>query len=112
MPSNKDSYHIIGERELKLMKKESMLINVARGAVLDQVALYNALKNGTIKFASLDVYDKEPLPLDDPLLKLDNVLTSPHNGGSSKDAFMILANNAVKNIESYLQTGKVIKEAE
>lgn len=94
------------------MKKSSMLINVARGAVLDQNALYNALKSKEIKCAALDVFDQEPLPLDDQLLTLDNLLVSPHNAGCSIDAFMVLATNAIKNIDSYLQTGKVVKEAE
>jgi len=75
---NDDTYHLIGEKELNLMKENSILINVSRGPVVDSTALYEALINKNIWAAALDVTDPEPIPHDDPLLKLDNCLIVPH----------------------------------
>jgi len=69
---------MIGEKEFDLMKKTSYLINTARGPVMDEGALYKALKEGKIAGAAIDVYSKEPPSADFPLLRLDNVVTSPH----------------------------------
>lgn len=93
------------------MKKSSMLINVARGAVLDQNALYNALKSKEIKCAALDVFDPEPLPSNHPLKSLDNIVFSPHTGGSGKEAYIRQVESMISNIESYLSSGVVVKEA-
>jgi phosphoglycerate dehydrogenase-like enzyme len=69
---------MIGAAELALMKPTAYLINVARGEIIDQVALAAALRERRIAGAALDVFDHEPLPLDDPLLQLDNVILTPH----------------------------------
>lgn len=69
---------LIGEREFSLMKKTAYLINTARGTVVDEEALYKALKNRQISGAAIDVYSKEPPDLEDPLLKLENVIKTPH----------------------------------
>eukprot|EP00062_Callorhinchus_milii_P027194 gi/632990201/ref/XP_007884057.1/ PREDICTED: glyoxylate reductase/hydroxypyruvate reductase-like [Callorhinchus milii] len=71
---------LIGERELSLMKPTGTLVNISRGAVVDQDALVKALQNGTIRAAALDVTDPEPLPRDHPLLKLPNAIITPHLG--------------------------------
>ena len=69
---------MIGGRELELMKSSALLINVARGPIVDHDALAKALREGRIAGAGLDVFDREPVPLDDPLLNLDNVVLTPH----------------------------------
>ena len=80
---NDDTYHLIGEKELNLMKDNSILVNVSRGPVVDSKALYNALIDKKIWAAALDVTDPEPIPNDDPLLKLDNCLIVPHIASAS-----------------------------
>jgi glyoxylate reductase len=84
VPLNEATRRLIGQKELALMKPTAVLINTARGAVVDQKALYEALKSGKIGGAGLDVMDPEPIPLDDPLLKLENVVFTPHIGSASK----------------------------
>lgn len=73
--------HMIGENEFELMKNDAFLINTSRGAVLDEAALIEALKNKKIGGAGLDVFEKEPLPNNSPLLKLKNVILTPHTAG-------------------------------
>ena len=82
------TYHIINEERLKLMKPTAILINAARGAVVDNAALVKALQEGWIAGAGLDVYEEEPLPKDHPLTKLDNVVLTPHIGASTVEAQM------------------------
>ena len=84
---NPTSYQLINARTLALMKPTGVLINVARGQVIDEPALVEALENGTIAGAALDVYEIEPLPSNSPLLKMDNVLLAPHNSNSSPTAW-------------------------
>ena len=80
VPMSKETGHLIGARELSCMKPTAILINTARGAVVDQKALYEALKQRQILAAALDVTDPEPMSPDDPMLKLDNVIVLPHIG--------------------------------
>jgi len=80
VPLGKETRHLIGARELSCMKPTAILINTARGAVIDQKALYEALKQRQILAAALDVTDPEPMSPDDPMLKLDNVIVIPHIG--------------------------------
>jgi len=80
VPLGKETGHLIGARELSCMKPTAILINTARGAVIDQKALYEALKQRQILAAALDVTDPEPMSPDDPMLKLDNVIVIPHIG--------------------------------
>lgn len=82
-PYTPETVGMIGARELGLMKKTAVLINVARGAIVDEVALYDALKNGDIWAAGLDVFTTEPVPQDNPLLILPNVTVLPHIGSAS-----------------------------
>ena len=74
-----DTYHLLDAESLSLLKPGSILINGARGSLIDEAALVRALQNGPLSGAALDVFEKEPLPADSPLWKLDNVLLSPHN---------------------------------
>ncbi|MHA6258824.1 2-hydroxyacid dehydrogenase [Sporosarcina sp. CAU 1771] len=82
-PFTPETIGLIGERELGLMKNTGVLINVARGGIVDEIALYDALKKGTIWAAGLDVFEIEPVPLDHPLLTLPNVTVLPHIGSAS-----------------------------
>lgn len=82
-PLTPETKNMIGEQELAKMKKTGILINVARGGIVNEAALYNALKDGTIWAAGLDVFEVEPVPLDHPLLTLPNVTVLPHIGSAS-----------------------------
>jgi len=83
VPLNENTHYLIGKRELEIMKPSAVLVNTSRGPVVDQKALYNALKSGKIFAAGLDVTEVEPIPSDDPLLALDNVIILPHIGSGS-----------------------------
>ncbi len=83
MPLTPETYHYIGEAELRQMKPTAVLVNTARGPVVDPDALYTALAEGWIYAAGLDVTEPEPLPADAPLLTLDNVVIAPHIGSAS-----------------------------
>jgi glyoxylate reductase len=82
-PFTPETYHLIGEREFRLMKKTSVLINTARGGIVDEDALFRALQEGTIWAAGLDVFEQEPVKANHPLLTLPNVVTLPHIGSAS-----------------------------
>lgn len=84
VPLTKDTRHLVNAEFLSKMKPNAVLVNTARGGVLDQAALYNALKSNQIFAAALDVTDPEPLPMDSPLLELENCLIVPHLGSASK----------------------------
>ena len=75
---NKETWHLIGEKELKQMKPTAYFINTARGAVVDEAALIKALQEKWIAGAGLDVFEKEPVDPDNPLLRMDNVIVTPH----------------------------------
>ncbi len=95
---NPTSYHLINEATLELMKPSSVLINAARGSIVDEKALIQALQSGRIAGAALDVFEIEPLPLDNPLLKMDNVLLAPHNANSSPSAWERVHRNTIRNL--------------
>ena len=101
-PLTQATHHLIGEAELKLMKPEAILVNVSRGSVVDEKALQRALQEGWIAGAALDVMEKEPPNSDNPLLRLDNVVLTPHTAGYSdlypsgnlEDAFQMISESA------------------
>jgi len=93
-----ETHHLIGERELRLMKRTAILINTARGPIVDPKALYQALKEGWIAYAALDVTEPEPIPLDDPLLTLDNLVIAPHIASASHATRTRMATMAAANL--------------
>ncbi|MET3655198.1 2-hydroxyacid dehydrogenase [Sporosarcina psychrophila] len=97
---------MIGARELDLMKNTGVLINVARGGIVDEAALYDALKNGAIWAAGLDVFEKEPIPLDHPLLTLPNVTVLPHIGSASIKTRLAMMNLNAQAITDVLEGRK------
>ncbi|KYH36886.1 MAG: glyoxylate reductase [Candidatus Bathyarchaeota archaeon B23] len=103
VPLTKDTYHLIGEREFSLMKRTAFLINTSRGAVVDEKALYKALKGRRITGAALDVFEKEPIDPDNPLLELDNVVLTPHIGSASIETRKKMAMMAAENLVSVLR---------
>jgi phosphoglycerate dehydrogenase-like enzyme len=86
-PLNETTHHIIGTKELKKMKQTAFLINAARGPIVDEVALIKALQEGWIQGAGLDVFEQEPISPDNPLLKMDNAILSPHALAQTDQAF-------------------------
>jgi len=95
---NPTSFHLMNASTLGRMRKTALLINTARGPVVDETALVEALKAGTIAGAALDVFEVEPLPSDSPLLKMDNVLLAPHNANSSPSAWEWVHWNTIRNL--------------
>ncbi|XP_078097846.1 putative 2-ketogluconate reductase isoform X2 [Mustelus asterias] len=91
------TYKLIGERELSLMKPNAILINISRGGVIDQDALVKALQNGVIRAAALDVTDPEPLPRSHPLLHLPNVILTPHAGTATAETNYKMLEKMIKN---------------
>ena len=95
---NPTSYHLINERTLPLMQPTAVLVNAARGPVVDEPALVKALQTGVIAGAALDVFEHEPLPGNSPLLKMDNVLLAPHNANSSPAAWERVHKSTLRNL--------------
>jgi len=106
VPLTPQTKHLIGERELKLMKPTAYLINTARGPVVDMNALVRALKEGWIAGAALDVFEEEPLPPNHPLLSLDNVILSPHMATHTDDCKKRVAATAAQEIVRVLKGEK------
>ena len=102
VPLTPQTNHFIGEKQLKMMKPSSILMNLSRGPVVDTNALHQALTKGTIAGAGLDVFDPEPVPTDHPILGLDNVVVLPHIGSASnrsrRDMHLLAARNLVAGL--------------
>jgi phosphoglycerate dehydrogenase-like enzyme len=93
---------IIGAQELALMKPTALFINTARGQLVDQKALYEALRDARIAGAGLDVFEQEPIDAHDPLLRLPNVVLSPHTAGTTPEALMNGLNLCAANVGAFL----------
>jgi glyoxylate reductase len=102
LPYSTEVHHLIGKQALSLMKKNAILINSARGGIVDEEALYHALKDGQIWAAGLDVFEQEPVPVDHPLLSLPNVVTLPHIGSASVKTRLAMAHLAADNLVNVL----------
>ena len=103
VPLLKDTYHLIDEKKLRLMKKTAILINNARGPVVDEKALYKALKEGWIAGAGLDVFEQEPTPINNPLLTLENVVVAPHISSASFDTRSRMAEMVAENLVAFFE---------
>lgn len=106
-PANSKTRHIINREHLQLMQPHARLINCARGELVDENALFEALSQKRIAGAALDVYGSEP-PKDSPLLGLDNVVFTPHLGASTHEAQTAVGSEIVRNVVAYLRTGQAI----
>ena len=95
---NETSHHLINEESLSFVKQEAVLINTARGPIVDENALIKCLQSGKIAGAALDVFEVEPLPHNSPLLLMENVLLAPHNSNSSPQAWERVHWNTIKNL--------------
>jgi glyoxylate reductase len=102
VPLTEETFHLIGQEELNMMKKESYLINTARGPIIDEKALVKALKDGVIRGAALDVFENEPA-IEQELMALDNVVIVPHIGSASYRTRTKMAIMAAKNLISALK---------
>lgn len=100
---NETTRGMIGEEELSLMKPDAFLINTARGSVVDEGALLRTLASGSIAGAALDVFDQEPLPLDHPLRRLDNVILTPHAVGHSRELWDAIPRVAAEQVMAILE---------
>jgi phosphoglycerate dehydrogenase-like enzyme len=100
--------NLIGAADLALMKPSAVLVNTSRGPIVDEKAMLAALAGGRLAHAALDVYDKEPLPADHPLRKMENVTLIPHLGYVSDDVLAGFWGDSIENVEAWLD-GKPIR---
>ena len=98
LPLTAQTEGLIGAEQFALMRPESIFINIARGKVVDEAALINALQQGQIRAAGLDVFEREPLELSSPLLQMDNVVATPHIGSATFETREAMARCAVDNL--------------
>ncbi len=101
IPGNKDKTNVIGINEISMMKNGSFLVNLARGGVVDEDVLYNALKNGHLAAAAIDVFTKEPY--NGPLCELNNVVLTPHLGSYAEEGKLQMEIDAVNNLINILK---------
>ena len=95
---NPTSFHLMSDNEFALMKSTAVIINTARGPIIDEPALIRALQSEQIAGAALDVFEQEPLPAESPLLEMDNVMLASHNANSSPEAWQRVHQNTVQNL--------------
>ena len=105
-PLINSTYHMFDEKAFSKMKKTAYLVNAARGGIIDQKAMYNALKSGTILAAGLDVLEKEPPDADDPILTLDNVIILPHSAGYAEGSYERARKSSAQEVVTVLQGKK------
>jgi len=108
LPLTPETTKLINTERLALMKPTAILINTGRGPIVDQQALFEALRNGKIAGAGLDVMEKEPADPEDPILTLDNVSLSPHVGGHPRETYLRRARNCFDNMQALL-AGKPLR---
>lgn len=98
-----ETHHLIGKREFSIIKRGALLVNVARGPILDQEALVEALNSGHVGGAGLDVYEEEPLPVDSPLLSCEHVVLTPHIANRNPEGIALLDEGVVDNIIAFFE---------
>jgi glyoxylate reductase len=103
VPLIKATYHMISAEQLELMKRTAYLINNSRGPVIDEEALYKALKERRIAGAAVDVFEQEPTSRDNPLLKLDNVVVAPHISSASHETRSRMAEMVAENLVTFFE---------
>jgi len=103
VPLTKETYHLVNEKNLRTMKKTAYLINNARGPIVDEKALYKALNEGWIAGAALDVFEQEPTPVNNPLLKLDNLVVAPHISSASYETRSRMAEMVAENLIAFFE---------
>jgi D-3-phosphoglycerate dehydrogenase len=102
LPGSAETHHTIGVRELSQMKCGAMIVNTARGRVIDEAALIDALRSGRVSAAALDVFELEPIKPDNQLLGMDNVVLAPHLGASSRESMQRMATQVAQGIVDVL----------
>lgn len=113
VPLTPETHHLMGEEQFKKMKNSAILINCARGAVVDETALIEALEKGEISGAGLDVFEQEPVSPDNPLLQMDQVVVLPHIGSATEQTRASMLMKAAENLVAGVTTGvpeNVVKE--
>ena len=110
-----ETHHLMGQKQFEKMKRTAILVNTSRGPIVDNMALYEALRSGKIAYAALDVTEPEPMPPDHPLLTLDNVIVVPHIASASvatrtKMALMA-ADNLIAGLKGEMPPNPVNPEA-
>lgn len=103
---NPTSYHLMNDDTFALMKPDAVIINTARGPIIEEPALVRALQDRRIGGAALDVFEDEPLPVDSPLRQMDNVMLAPHNSNSSPEAWERVHINTIKNLLDVLEASE------
>ena len=101
---NPTSYHLIGATELALVKPTAVLINTARGPIVDEPVMVEALRTGRLGGAALDVFESEPLPVSSPLRTMPNVILAPHNANSSPRAYRRVHENTINQLFEVLES--------
>ena len=107
-PLNEETYHLIDQQAFAKMKPAAVLVNTARGPVVNPSALYEALKSRTIRFAAIDVTEPEPIPLEDHLLQLDNLIITPHIASASVETRSKMVSIAVQNLLAGLEGRRLL----
>ena len=107
LPLAEGTRNLVGRAQLSALRKGSYLVNCARGGIVDEVALAEALRDGTLAGAAMDVFATEPVPPDHPLLSLDNFLCTPHLGASTQEGQLACASQLAEQLVEYARTGHV-----
>lgn len=102
-PLNESTRGLLGEKEFRKMKKTAFLINTARGPIVNEAALIKALREGWIRGAGIDVFEQEPTPIDNPLLKMDNIIVAPHALGHTEEIRSNMINELVEQISHIIR---------
>ena len=106
VPLNGETRHLIDEEALQRMKSTAYLINTSRGSVVDELALVEALQKGTIQGAGLDVFEQEPVDPENALLKMENIVVSPHSLCHTDEYYMTAWSNKLRQVQE-IMTGKI-----
>jgi|BEDMetMinimDraft_2_1075160.scaffolds.fasta_scaffold00241_4 Phosphoglycerate dehydrogenase and related dehydrogenases len=112
LPLTGETYHLISEKEFHKMKKDAVLVNISRGAIIDEKSLIKALEEKRISAALLDVLEKEPPDNDNPLLTMQNILITPHTSGITVNSFIRVAELIRDNVERLVKGKPLINEVD